>query len=339
MDFPAGCVVKAQTLAGGRGLRGGIALCTDVIAASAAAAHLMGSHIGDELVEQVYVEELVPVERELYAAVTIDREAGAPRVLLGAAGGVEVERAAEGVAGITLDPDGDLHGYHVRELARRARIDPGEVVGLEGVLGALVRAFMHEEAELIEVNPLALASGGRLVALDARVVLDGNAVARHPGRPEGCTLGTPFERRCAQLGAVGVELEGDVVAIISGAGLMMATLDLIVVSGGSARATVDLGGLVLREADGLAELVQAVAELRPRAVLVNAFFQLATCDALARGLAAGLERAPIQAPLVVRLQGRGYEEARALLDPFGVRYEPDLGAACRAVVAAAAEAR
>ena len=101
----------------------------------------------------------------------------------------------------------------------------------------------------------------------------------------------------------------------------------------------DLGGLVLREADELAGLVGAVAELHPRAVLINAFFQLATCDALARGLAAGLARTPIEAPLVVRLQGRGYEEARALLDPFGVDHEPDLTKACRAVVAAAAEAR
>ena len=185
-----------------------------------------------ELVAQVYIEELVPVERELYAAVTIDREAGAPRVLLGAAGGVEVERAADGVAGITLDPDGDLRGYHVRELARRARLDAGEVPGLQAVLGALVRAFKDEEAELVEVNPLALASG-RLVALDARVVLDANAAARHPHRPEGGTLDTPFERTCAQLGAVGVELEGDIVAIVSGAGLMMATLDMIVVGGGA----------------------------------------------------------------------------------------------------------
>jgi succinyl-CoA synthetase beta subunit len=130
-------------------------------------------------------------------------------------------------------------------------------------------------------------------------------------------------------------MDGDIVAIVSGAGLMMATVDLLADHGGTVRAAVDLGGLVLREADELADLVVAVAELRPRAVLVNAFFQLATCDALARKLSVGLATGTLAAPIVVRLRGREDDEAHRLLAPYGVTWEPDLDRACSAVVQAA----
>jgi len=333
--FAAGVVVKAQTLGGQRGLRGGIVMTASPAQTDSAAGEMLGSWIGAERVDDIYLEERVAVVEELYLAILIDREAGMPRILLGAQGGVEVEAAPEAVASLTVPLDIGPRPWVVRELVRRAGLPAASSETLEPIIRAAWDAFVDEDMELLEINPLARTPDGSLVALDARVILDTNATSRHPGWPQGGVLGSPFELRCEELGAVGVEMDGDIVAIVSGAGLMMATVDLLVDRGGSVRAAVDLGGLVLREADELADLVVAVAELRPRAVLVNAFFQLATCDALARKLSAGIATGRLEVPLVVRLRGREDDEAERLLAPFGVIWEPDLERACVAVVHAA----
>lgn len=333
--WPGGVVVKAQTLGGGRGLRGGIRVCREPADVAKAARDLLGRPLGDEVVDELRVEELIAVRREFYLAVTVDRESGASRVLLGRDGGVGVEQGDAPIASIVLTPDTVPDDAAIERLRADAGLDDIDVRGLGDAVRRLCALFREQDAELVEVNPLALTDGGRLIALDARVVLDDNAAFRHPDWPVGGTLGTAFERACADLGVAAVEMQGDIVLIVSGAGLMMATLDLVTHAGGAVRAALDLGGLVLREADELADLVSLVAGLRPRAVLVNAFFQLATCDALARGLAAGLARTRLDAPLVVRLRGRERELAHRLLEPYGVIEEPDLGAACSRVVSLA----
>jgi len=328
-------VVKAQTLSGGRGLQGGVVVCRTRSEVTRAVEALMGSRLGDEVVDAVLVEELVDVERELYLAVSIDREAGSPIILLGRHGGVDVEHSRSEVASLTLALDRDPDDAAVERLREAGGVEDVDRHQLRDVVLALWTMFRELDAELVEVNPLARTVDGRLVALDGRVILDDSAAFRHAERPTAPVLGTPFERACSDLGAVGVEMDGDIVLIVSGAGLMMATVDLVTQGGGAVRASIDLGGLVLREAEELAELVGLVAALRPRAVLVNAFFQLATCDALARGLAQGLERTGLDVPIVVRLRGRGLDEAHRLLAPFGVTEEPDLGTACARVIALA----
>ena len=334
---PGALVVKAQTLEGRRGLRGGICFCSDAAAVEAAVKRLLGSTIGQEIVGQIYLEERLEIAREHYVAIVVDRDAGAPALLLSAAGGVDVETQAERAVSMVLPLGKEVPRDALDELARRAGLDPRIGDALAAVVDALWRGFGGEEAELIEINPLVETPDGRLVAADARVVLDDGAAFRHPDRPAGGVLGTAFEARCASLGAVGIELEGEIAAIVSGAGLMMATIDLLTDAGGSLRAAVDLGGLVLREADEIADLLDAVADLEPRALLVNAFFQLATCDALARKLAVGMDRRPLPMPIVVRLRGRGLDEARRVLEPYDVVFADDLEAACRAVIGAAAQ--
>lgn len=333
--WPGGAVVKAQTLSGGRGLRGGVVPCRSRSEVLAAVEALAGRRLGDETVDELLVEELIDRQRELYVAVAVERETGHPAILLGREGGVEVERSAAGIASLSVPPGIGPDEASVERLCKDAGIDDVDPGRLGDVIVRLYQAFQDLDAELVEVNPLAVTGDGRLMALDARVVLDDGAAFRHPDWPAGGTLGTPFERACADLGAVAVEMSGDIVLVVSGAGLMMATVDLVTQAGGSVRAAIDLGGLVLREADELADLVGLVADLRPRAVLVNAFFQLATCDALARGLAAGLARSRLEAPMVVRLRGRGWDEAHRLLEPHGVVEEPDLGTACTLVASLA----
>jgi succinyl-CoA synthetase beta subunit len=255
-------------------------------------------------------------------------------LLLGSRGGVDIEAHADSVARLALDAP-DIEESTVLTLARQAGIDAGLGSALVPVVGALWACYRDQEAELIEINPLVETTAGRLVAADARLALDDSASFRHADRPAGGRVGTVFERRCADLGAVGIEMDGDIAAIVSGAGLMMATVDLLVDDGGSVRAAVDLGGLVLREADELSGLIGAIGDLQPKALLINASFQLATCDALARKLAAGLARRPLGIPIVVRLRGRGLDEARDILEPYGVVFERDLEAACASVLGAA----
>ena len=245
--WPGGAVVKAQTLSGGRGLRGGVVLCRSRQDVAAAAQALAESRLGDETVEELLVEELVDHRRELYVAVAVDREAGCPTILLGREGGVEVERGVTGIASLGLAPDAAPDDAAIERLRQEAGLEDVDGRGLGEVIGCLYGLFRDLDAELVEVNPLALTGDGRLVALDARVMLDDGAAFRHPDWPAGGTLGTTFERACAGLGAVGVEMDGDVVLVVSGAGLMMATVDLVTQAGGSVRAAVDLGGLVLRE--------------------------------------------------------------------------------------------
>lgn len=333
--WPGGAVVKAQTLAGGRGLRGGVRVCRTRPQVAAAARDLLGSQLGDETVDELLVEELVDVRRELYLALTIDRESGTLRLLLGREGGVDVERSSAGVASLSFPLDRQPDDTALGRLMDEAAVDDLDPRLFAGVVRALWTLFLDLDAELVEVNPLACTPDGRLVALDGRVIFDDSAAFRQPGRPLGRSLGTRFERACGDLGAVGVEMDGDIVLVVSGAGLMMATVDLVTQTGGRVRAAVDLGGLVLREADELAALVDLVGSLRPAAVLVNAFFQLATCDALARGLARGLERTTLDVPMVVRMRGRGWGEAHQLLEPHGVIEETDLATACERVVSLA----
>jgi succinyl-CoA synthetase beta subunit len=334
----SGYVVKAQTLAGQRGLRGGIRFCADAATAESAAHELLGMTIGDEHVADVYIEERQVVARELYAAVITARDSGTSRLLLSTEGGIDIEDSSGPVASIELPLDAKMRPGQLRELVARSGFEPGVSDVLRPVLEGLRSVFAAEDAELVEVNPLVLRDDGSAVAVDARIILDDSAAFRHTDWPAGGQIGSPFERRCGELGAIGVEMDGDIVAIVSGAGLMMATVDLIASSGGSLRAAIDLGGLVLREADELADLLDAVLSLEPRAVLINAFFQLATCDALARKLAIGLERREeTRTPLVMRLRGRGYEEALGLLKCFELSWEPDLRAACRLTVALAKE--
>jgi succinyl-CoA synthetase beta subunit len=210
---------------------------------------------------------------------------------------------------------------------------------LAEAVGACYRAFTEAEAELVEVNPLVVTRGGRVVAADAKVVLDDDASFRHPERATPARhRGTPFERRCAALGVVGVEMAGTIAIVVSGAGLMMATVDLLAAAGGRLRAALDLGGAVFADPPRLVEVVREVLRLRPAAVLVNGFFQLASCEALARGVAGAVadQAAEADTPrpaMIVRLRGRGMSEARDVLAPLGVTLVEDLEEACRRAVA------
>lgn len=313
-------VVKAQVREGGRGKRGGVRFVEGLAQVPAVAEELLATRLGQSRVEQVYVEERLEVGQELYVAMTLDRDRRAPVLLASPSGGLDVEDAAADVVRLPIDPLLGLRpsavGYVLKTIGLTGEMS--ERVG--STIGKLHQAYVAEDAELLEINPLVVTRSGHVVAADARVVLDDNARFRHPDWPSDVHDGTAFERAVARYGAVGVDInpEGNAVVITSGAGLMMATLDRLGFGGVTLRAAIDLGGTVFRESRLIGDIVREALRLQPDVVFFNAFFQLASCRRLAEGIRAGLEAEAYGGRVVARLAGSDVAEARKVLQQLTI---------------------
>ena len=332
-------VVKAQVPAGGRGKGGGVAFAASAGEARAAAEALLGKTIGDHVVERVWIEERLDIARELYLAVTVDRDARCRVVLASPDGGIDIEAVAdERVLRTPLDPLAGMTPTTAEQIARFLDAPGDAADSLAATVAALHRLALAEDAELAEINPLAITRDGAVVAADAKVTLDARARFRHDDWDAyaGAGGGSEIERTLATAGGVAVEIdpEGDVIAIVSGAGLMMATLDLMVERGLSVRCVIDMGGTPLGGAEGLAPIFRAVAAMRPRVTFINAYFHTALADSFARGILGAAGQEPIDGRVVLRLRGRNAVEGRALLAPLGFDGHDDLTGALDAVAAA-----
>ncbi len=327
-------VVKAQIRDGGRGKRGGIRFVDDLTHVPAVANDLLGQQIGEYPVERVYIEERLAIARELYLAVIADRDQRAPVLLASGHGGIDIEEVpTDAIVRQRVDPLLGLRPPVIASLVKAIGLE-GDVAARAGlVIERAYCAFVVEDAALVEINPLVVTTSKEIVAADARVVVDDAARFRHHDWPAEGDSGTAFERRVAALGGVGVEMDGEIAVIASGAGLMMATVDSLGSGHGTIRAAVDLGSAVFTESRVIGEIVREVQTLRPKLIFVNAFFQLASCLRLAEGLRAGLDAAEWSGPVVVRLAGRDVDAARALLAPVPVI--EDFEEACRLAIATA----
>lgn len=329
--------VKAQLLEGGRGKRGGVVFAESAEEVERLAQALYAGSEALPPAAAVLVEEKLSHERELYVAFAVDRSSRSGISLLALArGGVDVDEIAsevhrQPVPALTQR----LPGYVIREAA--AALDIAADTVLEALLNACFQLFIYHDCLLLEINPLAVLADGRLVALDARVELDDAARFRHPEWTQRAE-GTEFEIACRELGAVASEIdpEGQIAIVTSGAGLGMATLDLVRHSGGRARCVIDLGGMVFRPEEAVSRLIELVAGLKPRAILVNCFLQLASLERLAAEVLVGLVASEFTAPVVIRADGQDGDRVRAGLEHGNVSVFSDFDAACRAAVAASA---
>jgi succinyl-CoA synthetase beta subunit len=331
-------MVKAQVLAGGRGKAGGIRPAADAAAAAAMAAAVRGLAIGGEPVRAVYVEQRLEITRELYLAAQVDRDLGQVVLLVCADGGVDIEQVPpERIRRFPVDP---LTGLRPHTVAAAARALAGGTP-IEAVLSEAVRqiyaTLVEEDAELVEINPLVVTVDGAIVAADAKIVLDEDAAFRHPGR-KSIPDGTPFEEAARKLEVIGIELaddpDGDIVAMMNGAGMTMATLDQIVAMGGSVRGLVELHGAMARGPEHLAEVVALMLTLKPKVMLFNVYFQFRNLATVTEGIALALRRAAPGSlpPVVVRLRGVKAAEAAHLLEPFDVFVTEDFHLACRRAI-------
>jgi succinyl-CoA synthetase beta subunit len=304
------CVVKAQVAAGGRGKAGGIRTADNPKAARAAADALLSASIGGHPVERVLVERRVAIARELYAAILMDAESQGPLILVSARGGMKVEEIADRHPGSLIRFPVDIRkAIEAPEVAARLPAElPQETADL---LARLYEIFARNDAELLEVNPLALTESGRLVALDCKLVLDDAAT---PRRPELAALGTPepktsLEAQAAEHGLKFIELDGNVGVLANGAGLTMTTMDAIRHYGGAPANFLEIGGEAYRLARPALEIV--LASPRVRSLVVNFCGAFARTDVMTEGVVEAWQQLRPGVPVFFSIHGTGEDEAIA----------------------------
>ncbi|MBW2495320.1 MAG: ADP-forming succinate--CoA ligase subunit beta [Deltaproteobacteria bacterium] len=342
-------VVKAQVHAGGRGKAGGIKLAKSAKEAKHVASEILGmtlrSHqTGPEgkVVRKVYVEACSEIESELYLAVVLDRSAEKLAIIASTEGGMEIEevaeRSPEKILTVTVDPNVGLAAYQVRQIGFSLGFEMDRIAKLEPFLQALVRLFVEKDASLVEINPLVVTKSGDLVALDAKLNFDDNALYRHPEVAElrDPDEEDPREREAREIDLAYVGLDGNIGCMVNGAGLAMATLDVISVCGGSPANFLDAGGGA--DKDKVRDAFKLILlDPKVKAILVNIFGGIVRCDLIAEGVVAAASELGLEVPLVVRLQGNSAAEGRAILAGSGLNITPveTLREAGEAAVAAA----
>jgi succinyl-CoA synthetase beta subunit len=341
------CVIKAQVKIGGRGKAGGIKVAADADEARARATAILGMDIRGLTVREVLIQPAAKIADEYYAAVVFDRSAKKPLVMLSTRGGMDIEAVAaetpEAIATLHVDPLVGFMAFQGRRLAYEAGVAADVVRPIAALLGQMYAAFRAEEAMLIEVNPVVITHDREVIALDAKVTLDDNALFRHPANAALTDPSTVDvqEAMAAERGLTYVKLDGDIGIFGNGAGLVMSTLDVVTQAGGSPANFLDAGGGA--KADSIAAAVEVIlSDAKVRAVLFNVFGGITRCDEVARGIIDATRQLSPTVPFVVRLDGTNDVEARELLAEAalpGVYPESTMdGAAARVVELARSEA-
>jgi succinyl-CoA synthetase beta subunit len=316
LGFP--CVVKAQVQIGGRGKAGGIKVANSVEEAEEHAKAILGMDIRGHTVHELWIEQASDIAAEYYASIVFDRSAKAPLVMLSTKGGMDIEEVAEedpgAIARLHVDPLLGFQDFHGRRLAFEAVVDADVVRPVAAMLARLYDAFIAEEAMLVEVNPLIVTGKREVMALDAKVTLDGNALFRHPENEElrDPSDEDPQEQMAKEKGLTYVKLDGDIGILGNGAGLVMSTLDVVAQAGGKPANFLDAGGG--SKAEAIVDAVEVIlSDEKVKAVLFNIFGGITRCDEVARGLIEAFAQVKPSVPFVVRLNGTNEEEGLALL--------------------------
>ncbi len=326
----ASVVVKAQIHAGGRGKGGGVKLAAGPAEARAAAEKILGMTLvthqtGPEgrLVRQVLVEETLPIARELYLGAVVDRASGKPVMMASAAGGMEIEEVAakdpQAILRESFDPDRGLQPYQARRLAFGLQLPTAAISPAVKAMTALARAFVALDASLAEINPLVLTSDDRIVALDAKLNLDDNALYRHPELKalRDVHEEAPLEVEASRYSLNYIKLDGNVACMVNGAGLAMATMDIIQYAGGSPANFLDVGGGASQEQVRHAFEI-LLQDPNVKAVLINIFGGILRCDTLANGVVEAARAVDLKVPLVIRMEGTNVEKGRQVLQASGL---------------------
>lgn len=343
------CVAKAQVHAGGRGKAGGVRLCRTLSELETAARELLGRRLvtaqnapEGQPVQRLLVEEALPIVRELYLSLTVDRSAERVGIVASAVGGMEIEtlavQAPERVLRETVHPVTGLMDYQGRNLAYALGLTGGQVGACVQLLRQLYRVFVDKDLALLEVNPLVVTADERLLPLDCKMVVDDNALWRQKALAALMDANQldPKEAEAHRHSVNYIALDGDIGCMVNGAGLAMATMDLIQLAGGRPANFLDVGGGAT--ADSVAEALRIIlADPKVRAILINIFGGIVRCDLIAEGIVQAVARVGVEVPVVVRLEGTRAEEGRALLAASGLAIiaAQDLSDAAERVVAEA----
>jgi succinyl-CoA synthetase beta subunit len=325
-------VVKAQVHAGGRGKAGGIKLADSPADAEAAARQILGMRLKNLqtppdgiVVQKVLVEEASAIRQELYLGITLDRARGAPVVMASRAGGMEIEEVAaaspEKILRAWADPALGLQAFQARQLAFGLGLSGDLLKTAVGMILSLSSLFVARDCSLAEINPLVVTADGRLLALDAKLNFDDNALFR---RKEIAALRDPNEEapldvEASRYGLNYVKLEGNIGCMVNGAGLAMATMDLVKLAGGAPANFLDVGGGASAEQIENAFRILS-SDPGVKAVLINVFGGILRCDTLAEGLIAAVRKLGLKLPVVIRMQGTNVERGRKMLAESGLNF-------------------
>ena len=336
-------VVKAQVLTGGRGKAGGVKLAATPDAAEASASAILGLDIRGHLVRQVLVANAAEIAREIYLGAILDRESRTIVLMASAEGGMEIEEVArvspEKIVRRSIDPTLGFSDYQGREIGFALGLDPKQVRAFTQIARGLYETFLRTDASLLEINPLAVTPEGDLQGLDAKLVVDDNALYRHPDLEQlrDVEAEDPIERRARTEGINYIKLDGTIGCVVNGAGLAMATMDVLKLFGGSPANFLDIGGGARAERV-VSALNLILSDPKVKAVLFNIFGGITRCDEVARGILSAMNTIGVTVPLVVRLVGVNEVEGREILKGAGLMAFTSMDEAAEAVVAAAGSA-
>ncbi|MDQ2970170.1 MAG: ADP-forming succinate--CoA ligase subunit beta [Acidobacteriota bacterium] len=332
-------VVKAQIHAGGRGKGGGVSLAKDPDEAHAIAKRILGmtlvtAQTGPQgrLVQRVLVEEALDIDRELYVGITLDRGRGLPSMMVSKFGGMEIEEvAAKDASAIvreTIDPGPGMFPFQARKLAFALGLSGKSFQKGTAFLPALFRAYIDTDASLAEINPLLVTKSGDVLALDAKMTFDDNALFRHPDikAMRDFAEEDPLEVEASKFGLNYIKLDGSVGCMVNGAGLAMATMDLVKLSGGEPANFLDVGGGANEEQVKNAFRI-ILSDKNVRAVLINIFGGIMRCDIIANGVVAAVREMGLSLPVVVRLEGTNGELGKQILRDSKLKITPADGLA------------
>jgi succinyl-CoA synthetase beta subunit len=332
-------VVKAQIHAGGRGKGGGVKLAKGPEEAYALAKSILGMTLvtpqtgpQGRVVKKVLVEEALDIDRELYLGVTLDRSKGLPSMMASKFGGMEIEEvAAKDASAIVrepIDPSLGMFPFEARKLAFALGLSGESFKKGIAFLQALFRAYVDTDASLAEINPLLVTKAGDVLALDAKMNFDDNALFRHPEIKEMRDLDEedPLEVEASKYGLNYIKLEGNVGCMVNGAGLAMATMDLVKLAGGEPANFLDVGGGATEEQVKNAFRI-ILSDKNVKAILINIFGGIMRCDIIAKGVVAAVREMGLATPVVVRLEGTNVDEGKKILRESGLKITPAEGLA------------
>jgi succinyl-CoA synthetase beta subunit len=333
-------VVKSQVLVGGRGKAGGVKLARTPEEAETVAGEILGMEIKGLTVYKVLIDQAADIANEIYLGVVLDRAARRVALMASAAGGVDIEEVAattpEKIITVRVNPAVGFQDYQARQLAFGIGLDTALVRSFTAIAHGLYDCFVANDANLAEINPLVVTGNGELLAVDGKVVLDDSALFRHPdlAAKRDASEETGAEAEARQHGLSYVGLGGEIGCMVNGAGLAMATMDVIKLYGGEPANFLDIGGGA--QADKVAAALRIIlTDPKVKAVLFNIFGGITRCDEVAKGILTALDQVQTDVPMVARLVGTNQEEGRAILADAQMATASSLAEAAQKAVAAA----
>lgn len=333
-------VIKSQVLVGGRGKAGGVKVAKNPDEAEQMADQILGMNIKGLTVEKVLVDQAADIKEEIYLGIVIDRARQMPVIIASAEGGVEIEEVAktnpDAIIRLPVDPNTGLMDYQARNLAFDLGLRRAYINQFVGIVKGLYQTFIDTDASLAEINPLVITGEEKLLAVDGKIVLDDNALYRHPNLTElrDVQEEAPAEREARLAGLSYVKLDGEIGCMVNGAGLAMATMDITKHYGGEPANFLDIGGGA--KADKVAAALRIIlSDPKVKAVLFNIFGGITRCDEVAKGILEALDQVQTDIPMVARLVGTNEEEGRQILAAANFPSASSLGEAAEKAVALA----